>query len=124
MTILDERRSCNVLQAQKPSITSDPEYILIVERERIVRAPFHGWAGVLAATDALECILRREGSVLVAAYAAGNDASPKFSRGADLGVVPDAKIRALHEEAVSPWIIAQRLNVPVSEVSRVIEKVI
>ncbi|WP_139247702.1 hypothetical protein [Hyphomicrobium sp. CS1GBMeth3] len=76
MTLLDQRRSCNVPNAQKPSITSDPEWVLLVQRGAIQRGaiqrgaiqrvPFGGWAGLLAAADALECILRREGTVLVA----------------------------------------------------------
>ncbi|WP_072389809.1 helix-turn-helix domain-containing protein [Hyphomicrobium sp. CS1GBMeth3] len=61
---------------------------------------------------------------LARAYAAGDDPSPKFSRSADLGFVPDEQIRALHVEETPPWIIAQRLNVPVTEVARVIEKAV
>lgn len=58
---------------------------------------------------------------LARAYAAGEISAPKFSRSGDLDVVPDEEIRAMHRQAASPWAIAQRLNVPVTEVSRVLE---
>lgn len=53
-------------------------------------------------------------------YAAGNYAEPaRFSRGADLGVVPDWEIREFSD--LPAMVIALRVGVPVSEVSRVLQ---
>lgn len=65
MNILDRPRSRNVLDVEKPSITPDPKCVLIVGDGRIRRRDFSGWAGVHAAADAMQCIVRREGSVLL-----------------------------------------------------------
>jgi hypothetical protein len=52
-------------------------------------------------------------------YAAGNYAeAPQFSRSADLEVVPDGEIRAMRD--LPAMMIAQRVGVPVTEVSRVL----
>lgn len=53
-------------RVENSCITQDPESVLIVNRGVIRRCPFHGWEGLLAAADALECIMRREGKVLIA----------------------------------------------------------
>jgi hypothetical protein len=66
MNIRDQGRSCNVPRLQKPSVTSDPKCVLIVSDGVVRRCPFSGWPGLLASADALECILRREGEVLIA----------------------------------------------------------
>lgn len=52
-------------------------------------------------------------------YSAGNYAEPaRISRSADLGIVPDWEIREFRD--LPAMIIAQRVGVPVSEVSRVL----
>lgn len=57
-------------------------------------------------------------------YAEGDfAATPAFSRSADLDFVPDREIRAMSDDKVPAWTIAQRLGVPVTEVSRVLEGV-
>lgn len=66
MNVLDQRRSCKVPSAQNLSATPDPESVLIVDRGHIRRRLFGGWAGVLLSTDALDCIVRREGKLLIA----------------------------------------------------------
>ena len=56
----------NPSAVEKPLITRDPQSVLVVGEGRIRRHPFSGWAGVLVAADGLDCILRREGDVLIA----------------------------------------------------------
>lgn len=61
---------------------------------------------------------------LARAYAAGNDTAARFSRSADLGVIPNAEIRAMHvTDKLPPAAISQRLGVPVTEVARVLDTV-
>lgn len=53
-------------RVENSCITQDPESVLIVDHGQVRRRPFGGWAGVLLSTDALDCIVRREGKLLIA----------------------------------------------------------
>jgi hypothetical protein len=58
---------------------------------------------------------------LARGYAEGADPEQRISRGGDVPEAAAARIRELRDQSVSPWIIAQRLGVPMSAVSRALE---
>lgn len=62
---------------------------------------------------------------LARAYADGRwSAQAEIGRSADLRVIPNAAIRAMHQEdKLPPASIAQRLGLPVTEVTRVLDAV-
>lgn len=58
---------------------------------------------------------------LARVYADGGNSAAKFSRAADLSVIPNDAIRELDRERLPRTAISQRLGVSVTEVARVLE---